>query len=328
MASSPRPTDLKPYPVEVAPPDISAYRRGNTGVDWFASLDGPAPGPHVMVTALMHGNELCGAVVLDELLRAGARPERGRLTLGFCNVAAYRNFDPDYPALSRFVDEDMNRLWDAAALDGPRDSLEARRCREIRPLLDTADFLLDLHSMQHPTAPLMLAGPLAKGRALAEKVGAPGHVVMDRGHAAGRRMRDYGPFSDPASPRAALLAECGQHWARSSVEVARRVTARFLAAAGAASPEAVEEWLGPSAPEAQTVIEVTEAVAVETGSFAFVAPYVGMETIPRAGTLLARDGARPIRTPYDDCVLIMPSRRLGKGQTAVRLGRVVAGPGS
>jgi hypothetical protein len=28
-----------------------------------------------------------------------------------------------------------------------------------------------------------------------------------------------------------------------------------------------------------------------------------------------------VRTPYDECVLIMPSRRLLPGQTAVRLGR-------
>jgi hypothetical protein len=35
-----------------------------------------------------------------------------------------------------------------------------------------------------------------------------------------------------------------------------------------------------------------------------------------------------VTTPYDDCVLIMPSRRLDKGQTAVRLGRYVAVPGA
>jgi len=40
-----------------------------------------------------------------------------------------------------------------------------------------------------------------------------------------------------------------------------------------------------------------------------------------AGTLLGADGGREIRTPYPDCVLIMPSRRLIPGQTAVRLGR-------
>ena len=45
--------------------------------------------------------------------------------------------------------------------------------------------------------------------------------------------------------------------------------------------------------------------------------------IARQGTLIAHDGDQPIRTPYDDCVLIMPSRRLGPGLTAVRLGRFV-----
>ncbi|MCH7793546.1 MAG: succinylglutamate desuccinylase, partial [Proteobacteria bacterium] len=50
----------------------------------------------------------------------------------------------------------------------------------------------------------------------------------------------------------------------------------------------------------------------------------GLETIPTAGTVLAHDGDEPIVTPYDDCVLIMPSRRLQPGQTAVRFGRYIA----
>ena len=45
--------------------------------------------------------------------------------------------------------------------------------------------------------------------------------------------------------------------------------------------------------------------------------------IPRKGTEIARDGDQSVRTPYDECVLIMPSRRLTKGQTAVRLGRYI-----
>ncbi|HEY1506592.1 MAG TPA: peptidase M14, partial [Stellaceae bacterium] len=44
----------------------------------------------------------------------------------------------------------------------------------------------------------------------------------------------------------------------------------------------------------------------------------------RKGTVIARDGGKEIRTPYDDCVLIMPSRRFARGQTAVRLGRFEA----
>ena len=51
----------------------------------------------------------------------------------------------------------------------------------------------------------------------------------------------------------------------------------------------------------------------------------GLEKIPRKGTLIAEDGDRPILTPYDDCILVMPSRRLTPGQTAVRLGRLDPG---
>lgn len=323
MPANHKPTDLSPYPIEIEPPDISAYRQGNTGVEYFTFHDAAEPGPHVMITALTHGNELCGAVVLDELFRSGFRPRRGRLTLGFCNVEAYHNFNRDYPMLSRFVDEDMNRLWEIATLETPRNTVEARRTREIRPLLDSVDFLLDIHSMQHPTQPLMLAGPLDKGRALAERVGVPAAIVMDEGHAAGRRMRDYGPFRDPAKTPAALLVECGQHWAGASIDVARRTMVRFLVATGAASPSMIAEWLGDEPPPAQRVIEVTHAITVENASFAFVEPYIGMEVIPRAGTLLAMDGNTPIHTPHDNCVLIMPSRRLSRGQTAVRLGRFV-----
>ena len=38
------------------------------------------------------------------------------------------------------------------------------------------------------------------------------------------------------------------------------------------------------------------------------------------------DGDKPIATPYDDCVLVMPSRRLRRGESAVRFGRFVAPP--
>jgi hypothetical protein len=37
--------------------------------------------------------------------------------------------------------------------------------------------------------------------------------------------------------------------------------------------------------------------------------------------VLAHDGDVPVLAPYDDCVLIMPTRRPKAGETAVRLGR-------
>jgi len=48
--------------------------------------------------------------------------------------------------------------------------------------------------------------------------------------------------------------------------------------------------------------------------FEFDRRYIGLEIIPAAGTVIGTDGDRPIVTPYDDCVLIMPSRRLTRGR--------------
>ncbi len=309
------------YPVDLTPPDIDRYREGNTGVPYVTSWQAGADGPHVMLTAVVHGNELCGAIVLDELLRLRPVPKRGRLTLAFVNVAAYQSFEPGSPTSSRFVDEDFNRLWSAAILDGPRDSVELRRARALRPVIDTVDVLLDIHSMQHQTAPLMMAGPLAKGRQLAEAVGWPELVVTDAGHAAGQRLRDYAAFADSDSARNALLVECGQHWQRASADVARESVARFLAHLDVIEPT---DWPGRPlvpAPARQRFIEVTDVVTIETDAFRFVGDVRGLEVIADAGTVIAHDGEAPVHTPYDGCVLIMPSRRLIKGQTAVRLGR-------
>src|SRR5499427_3533101 len=227
------------YAVELNPPDIEPYRAGNTGIEYVTTFDSGMPGPHVLVTALTHGNEICGAIALDRLFRAGLRPRQGKLTLAFDNVSAYRNFSPRVPTASRFVDEDFNRLWSPATLDGPRQSTELERARALRPIVDAADFLLDLHSMQYATAPLMLAGLLPRSRELARQVGIPELIMCDAGHAAGPRMRDYGGFGDPAATKTALLIECGQHWERRAAEVATDVTLRFLIAVGCVRREDV-----------------------------------------------------------------------------------------
>jgi len=316
--------DPATYPIEIKPVDIEPYRTGNTGVPYATTIGSGAPGLHVMVNALTHGNELCGAVALDTLIRQGIKPKKGKLTLSFANVAAYQRFDPAKPTASRFVDEDFNRVWSEDVLDGKRHSVELDRAREMRPLVDTVDVLLDIHSMQHKTPALMLCGPTAKGRALALAVGIPIHVVADDGHKAGKRLRDYSGFGDPASDKNALLVECGQHWEKASEEIALETTIRFLFELGVIDASFALPRLPNGPPPRQTIIEVTEAVTVANEDFAFNQDFVGMEVIEKAGTEIAQDGGVAVKTPYDRCVLIMPSRRLKPGQTAVRFGRFVA----
>ena len=309
--------------VDVMPIDITPYKNGNTGVDFITTFDSGIPGPHAMVAAVTHGNEICGAHALDFLFRGNLRPTRGRLTLGFMNHAAYHNFDPANPRDSRFVDEDFNRVWDTATLDGPRNSAELERARQVRPVIDQVDVLLDIHSMLHATPPLCLAGPLVKGRELARGIGYPVHVMCDAGHAAGRRLRDYGAFGKEGDGRNALLIECGSHWAKSSVTVAREMAVRFLCHVDVIDPALAVRHLPSGSLLPQMVVEVSEAVTIQSDDFVFEQPFIGMEVIEKAGTLIARDGAAEVRVPYDNCILIMPNRRAKAGETAVRLGRFV-----
>jgi predicted deacylase len=310
------------HPIEVQPPDITPYRASASGVDYVHVLDSGRPGPTVMLQALTHGNEFCGAHALVELLASGLRPQAGRMIVAFANVAAFDRFDFDDPDASRCIDEDYNRVWADDVLDGPRDSAELRRARALRPFVDAADFLLDLHSMHEPGRPIMVCGILDKHLALARRVGLPADLLIDTGHPAGLRMRDRGGFNDPASPKLALLIECGQHWERRAVDVARDTTLRFLAATGTVSLDAVAGRLSVPLPAVQRVVRVTEPVVARSMQFEFLVPVEGLGVVKKAGTPIARDGETVWSAPYDDTVLVMPSlRHLKPGNTQVRLGR-------
>ncbi len=307
---------LPQFEVGLTAPDIHRWREGNTGVPGFTTLNSGQAGPHVALTALAHGNEIAGAIVLNEMLRQAPLPIRGRLTCGFVNLAAFDRFDPQQPTLSRFVDEDMNRLWESATLESRRNSVELARAREIRRLIDSVDVLLDLHSMLWPSDPLMLCGVPEKGRLLAQGIGIPDLVVADHGHAGGKRLMDYARFSDPATPYVANLLEAGQHWNASSVEVMRAAVAGLLHHLGMAPPT-----LPQPLRQKQRFAEVTRAIVAGSPGFSFVQPWRGGHIIGRRNTLIALDGEDEIRTPHDQCLLVMPSLRPSRGHTAVRLAR-------
>ena len=310
-------------PIEVEFPDIERWRAGNSGVPFVWTFASGRPGPHVTIQALTHGNEVCGAISNDWLLREGFRPTRGTLTLTFANVDAYRTFSAEDPYTSRCVDEDFNRLWTADILDGPRHTADLARARELRPLYDATEYLLDLHSMTDGCAPLILAGQQQKGLELAFAIGVPQHVIVDAGHKAGRRLRDYAAFDDPESPRNALLVECGQHWERAAPDVARQVSLRFLRHFGMADGAFLDAHLNTAPLPPQKAVEITHVVTITSDAFQFARPVDGLDVIAEADTLLARDGDVEVRTPYANSVLVMPTRRPKKGETAVRVGRYV-----
>lgn len=314
-----------PRPFLLACPDLSAERVGNTDTPGVWHFDSGAPGKRVMLSALIHGNELCGAWALKDLLAAGLRPRRGTLTLAFCNLAAFDRFDARNYAPARFVDEDMNRVWSEDKLSAPI-SQERRRAAELRPWVEQADWLLDFHSMSNSDVPLQLTGLEQRNIDLALALGNPATIIADAGHAAGVRMRDFGRFGEAGdNGTRSLLIECGFHGAPEARGVAADQMARFLVQAGTVDRSDIPAaWFAPGAP-LQRALRVTHAVAATSADFRFAEAWKGLEMLPKAGTVIGWSEGEPVTTPYDNCVLIMPSTaNLRPGVTVVRLAQPIA----
>ena len=307
--------------------DIALYRAGNTGCEGVWQFDSGLDGPTVLITSLIHGNEICGAVAIKELialfLSKSLALARGRLVLAFCNLKAFDQFDPHNLHASRFVDEDMNRVWSKERLDlNHSHSYETARANQLLPWVTRADVLLDLHSMHDAGDPLLLTGlalnDIAFARSL-EVVAAPvGHIVADSGHSDGIRLRDF------QAQTTALLVECGFHLDQSSVDVARQTIYQVLIATKlCVSGPVIRDW--PTCTRAAVhdqfkQVRVTSAIVATSMQMQFASDWHNMQTIKKAGTLIAVDGATEHRTAYDDCTLIMPSlKQLKPGVTVARL---------
>ena len=324
---------FKPHAVEVACPDISRWEKSNVGdVPFVHEFQAKELGTDVLITSLVHGNEYTGAIVLCDLLNllisGKLMLRRGSLTVIFANVDGFARFDAQQPDVSRFVDQDLNRVWSASLLASSAQSSELARARAIRPHVERATHLLDLHSMHEPCEPLLITGLLPRNVAFAQSLGGLGQIVMDAGHKDGVRMRDFADFGNERSEKIALLLEAGQHWSQASVVAVRDVLLRFLLQTELLTMQdallaGMQSWLAADRP-ARAPVQVTHAVVAQTMQFEFTNPFTGNEVIEKSGTVIAHDACQAITTPYDDCVLVMPSiRQLRPGVTTVRLGRRV-----
>ena len=303
------------FAVGLAAPDLRPWLGGNCGIPGVWSFSAAAPGPHLALVALTHGNEIAGAIVLADMLSAGISPQRGRLSLIFANTEAFMAFDPQNPTATRYLDEDLNRLWGEDRLQSPRDSREMRRVRELLPVIESVDVLVDLHSMLWPSDPLMLVADTQPAIRLGQSLGTPRLTVADPGHISGRRLVDHARFTKPGSSAAAVLVEAGQHWEAATVAAMAQTARRVLGLFDIAGPQPAPR------PEPPLLARVTETVTATSHSFIFAREFRGGEIIPEAGTVIAHDGAREIRTPHDDCLLVMPTPVAPRGHTAVRLAR-------
>ena len=121
-----------------------------------------------------------------------------------------------------------------------------------------------------------------------------------------------------------MLLESGQHWSSIALEATRHTLYRFLLTTHTLGIEQVpEQYRHPL--KRQTPVQVVGRAVAITNHVRFTNDWRGMEIIKHAGTVIAYDAETPVMTPFDDCVLVMPSlRQIRPGVTFVRFGRECA----
>ena len=247
---------------------LGPWTAGNTGTEGVWQWRSPSTGPHLMISAVIHGNELCGAHALRDLLRwidaTGWRPPHGALTLVLGHLEALRRFSPSDPSASRGVGATSTAsgpqtVWRPCHGRGQagRGAGAFRRPGRLPagPALDAA--------AQRPSG---AGGHGAQAPGLGACPGPPMHTMCDEGHANGCAC-GIGDASQGAGDACAVLVECRAHGGVESLVVAWDAMARCLEHLGLMRRSALPpHWVAPAQPERWT-LEVTHAVVAKSAQF-------------------------------------------------------------
>ncbi len=278
---------------------------------------GLRPGPRLIVTGAVHGNETAGTQgirrVLNEIDHGEIEITRGSVTfVPVCNPLAYNH-------MRRSGDRNLNRRLQPTAT--PQD-FEDRVANALCPLLAAHDVLLDLHSFRSPGEPFVLRGPAdnagdlepfahaqAEAR-LAAHLGVnrvvdgwmdayatgvarrqarglrPGATHVDPSYGVGTTeyMRSQGGYG--------VTLECGQHDDPEGPDVAHHAIRQTLALLGLADlPLAAPE----QAAECLTLAEVTDRHAQQDR---FIKPWTSFTPLVEGELIAVRADGSELHAPH------------------------------
>jgi predicted deacylase len=280
------------------------------------------PGPRLIVTGAVHGNEIAGTEAIRRVLAEFERDEieivRGAVTLvPVCNPLAYRRG-------TRMGDRNLNRRLQPAAEPAV---YEDRIANVLCPLLAEHDVLLDLHSFRTPGQPFVMRGPAdndgplepfrhaeAEAR-LAAHLGArrvvDGWMDVYAAGVAARRRRALTPgavFEDPAygvgtteyirsTGGYGVTLECGQHDDPKAPAFAWRAIRNALALLGLVD-EPVQPPAGPL--ECLALVEVHDRFAEDDR---FERPWKSFDPVAAGERIALRADGSELCAPVDGYVV-------------------------
>jgi len=284
------------------------------------------PGPRLLITAAVHGNETCGALALarlvHELDQGRLRLRRGQLSLlPVANPLAYQR-------QQRQGERNLNRQL----LPAPQpSSYEDRIANVLCPLLATHEVLLDLHSFQGGGEPFVMLGPRdntgpvepfahaeAEAR-LARALGAPRVVEGWMSCYAGglaRRGADAAGIAQAIGTTEAMrraggygvTLECGQHADPAALEFGHRAVRRALALLDMI--DAAEADAPPHSPP--ELLQMLEGVDRQHPADHFARPWRNFDAV-RAGECIGwRHDGQAVRAPGDGH-LVFPDEQAAVG---------------
>ena len=273
-----------------------------------------APGPTILCIGSLHGSEPAGA-------RAAARvadqiagrdlPVAGRLVLVRGNLAALQ-------AGTRYVDVDLNRLWDPAEVDavvaGPTadEPAEHAEMRELHDILHSVAgaaegpvCVLDLHTTSSPGMPFMWLIPSVGIEAILPEYGLP--MVHD---SLGRIHGTLGQYA-AALGHEVIVAEGGQHADPRAADAHEAVVWLTLARLGAVreghATDALDRAraeLRDRAPTGPALYEIAYHHKIDdTDGFRMVPGYESFMQVS-AGERLATDLRGPVAAPVSGRILM------------------------
>ena len=301
------------------------------------SFHGLAPGPKLLVLGAVHGNEVCGAKAITQLLQD---IDSGQLSIERGTVTFVPVTNPlAYQLKQRTGDRNLNRNMAPSAI---AQDFEDRLANVLCPMLDAHDVLLDLHSFHTGGAPFVMIGPQNNNGSLepfsqAEQemqlalcTGAPRIVEgwLDT-YARGVSRRAAAPAL-PGAARAQTLVtnpnygvgtteymrsrggygvtlECGQHDDPQVVQVARRAILQTLALLGITS---VPLEPMPAEREILRLVDVTDR---EHAGDSFSREWRSFDAVQAGDLIGTRHSGAEVKAPHDGFV-VFPNPSAEPGQ--------------
>jgi len=308
----------------------------------------PGPGPRLVVTGAVHGNETCGT---QAIRRVTAEIETGALRLVRGQVTFVPVTNPlAYAHRRRQGDRNLNRRL--APTDAPRE-FEDHVANWLCPMLAQHEVLLDLHSFQAPGSPFVMLGPqnnndplepfaqaekeIALGRRLGVRRAVDGWLST---YARGVEKRrawalEHPDASADLDPRYgvgtteymrsvggwALTVECGQHDDPAAPDVAYRAivgTLAHLRLIDAPDPSPVEDM------ERLRLVDVVDKMEANDR---FDRPWESFAPIQTGQRIATRSDGTPVLAPHDGYI-VFPNPEAVPGQEWFYLATRVAPSGA